>query len=95
MAILVKNLAEGDRPAGSVRRCERCRELFFGRSDARFCSDRCRVNWAGFGAFIPDEPVKLTRADLVAGEPCPLCDKKVGLSSTERSRRYRARKAGS
>ena len=43
MKKLLKDLAEGDRIVGWVKRCERCKSLFVSRKDARFCCDACRV----------------------------------------------------
>ncbi len=31
--------------AASMRCCEQCREVFYGRVDKRFCSDRCRTRF--------------------------------------------------
>lgn len=40
--VLIRNLSEGMRLSGTVLRCFFCQELFVGRSDSQYCSERCR-----------------------------------------------------
>lgn len=43
--------SEAMHPFQSVRACEQCGQAIVGRSDAKYCSDRCRVRaWRGVGA---------------------------------------------
>lgn len=74
-------------PIGFVRQCDACRTAKKPLSEA----DR---EFEARGSLDVTETV--TRADitegrLVEGEPCPLCGRKVPLSSAEKQRRHRQR----
>ena len=52
--------------AGFAGRCEQCREVFRGRVDKRFCSDRCRTR---FGRKRKDREIAetISRLQRLAG----------------------------
>lgn len=79
--------------------CPGCSEEF-DNTKLRGVCDRCyRLGMTKEKALLikpaakqPEGFYAKSLADLVAGELCPTCGKRVGLTAAERQRRYRERK---
>ena len=76
---------DGFLPIGFVKQCDACRRSGKPLSEA----DR---EFEARGSLDVTENSDMPRAEVLEpGKPCPLCGKKVGLSSAERKQRQRAR----